>query len=164
MTISLRHKQHKALNLEDRMYLIIAARVRDDINHPQTISKKELFKKVVQAAKSIDIKQPAIYEWDKELMSAWFTDGCLRESQFIYKPRSMEFDIHKDIGYFIQRGKELSIRSFEINAYVFSDKAYSRFQSALESQGLEPSAHDALGTVFPDEAQIKSWKTRKPLY
>ena len=76
----------------------------------------------------------------------------------------MEFDIHKDIGYFIQRGKKWSIRSFEINAYVFSDKAYSRFQSALESQGLEPSGHHALGTVFADKAQIKSWETRKPLY
>lgn len=160
MSISLRHPR---LSLED-MFDLSMARARREIMHPPIIAPRELYRKIRRAAKAIGIEDAVIYRWDRDLLSSWFTDGCVREKQYLQS--DMRHDRHKDIGYVVkdrQNGK-YTIRSFEINAFVFSDKAYQHFQKALEKEELKSGAHSPFGTIFYTKREIKAWEYRTPLY
>ncbi len=137
-----------------------------EIMSPPVIGKREFFTKIRAAAREIGIVSPRVYEWDRGLISSYFTDGCLREGRLMLSDRRMEYDREKDIGYLNNKNHEgkFTIRSFLINAYVFSDVGYQRFQKELEKNGLKPSGHHPLGTIFPTEGKAEAWRTRTPLY
>lgn len=162
MVISLRDP---LLSLEDRMDLA-GARARRESMNPPVIGKREFFTKIRAAAREVGIVSPRVYEWDRGLISSHFTDGCLRESQYMLPDKKMQYDSEKDIGYLNHRNHEglFTVRSFEINPWVFSDVRYQKFQRELEKKGLRPSAHSPLGTVFPAEGEVEQWEKRKPLY
>jgi len=135
-----------------------------EIHNSKVIAKMEFFTKIRTAAREIGITRPQVYEWDRDLSSSYFTDGCLREARFMLSDKRMKYDREKDIGYFDKNHGEFTIRSFEINAWVFSDIGYQRFHKELERNGLKPSAHHPLGTIFPTDGEAEAWRTRTPLY
>ncbi len=162
MAISL---QNPRLSLEDRIDLAIARTRRENMN-PPVIGKREFFTKILAAAREVGIVSPQVYEWDRGLIISHFTDGCLREARFIVPDRKMQYDSKKDIGYLNHKNYEglFTVRSFEINPWVFSDVRYQRFQRELEKNGLKPSAHHPLSTIFYQEGEAERWKNRTPLY
>ena len=145
---------------------LAGARARREIMSPPVISKRDFFAKIRAAARKVGMISPQVYEWDRKLISSYFTDGCLREAKYILSDRKMENDRDKDIGYLNGKNHEglFTVRSFEINEWIFSDVAYQRFQRELERNGLKPSAYHPLGTISPVEGEAERWEKRTPLY
>ncbi len=132
--------------------------------NPPIIAQRELYQKIRKATRAVGIKYAVIREWDRYLMSSWFTDGCVREKQYIHS--TIRQNRAKDIGYVIRERQSgrYTIQSLLINAFVFSDDAYKRFQKALEKEGLKPTAYSHLGIIFPTKLEIKAWENKTPLY
>lgn len=142
---------------------LIARRVRHESANPPVIPTRKFYQKIKKVAREVGISNPQVYEWDRSLTKSWFSDGCLREARL--QEREMSHDHDKDIGY-LKRNDDgkYTVHSFKINARVFSNGLYRRFQEVLEEHGLKPSAHHCLGTVFSTEAEVRARRTREPLY
>ncbi|HIG93064.1 TPA: hypothetical protein HA242_06550 [Candidatus Woesearchaeota archaeon] len=111
---------------------------------------------IQDAARRIGIEEVVVREWDRNLVSSWFTNGVVREKKYDIPSKRNEQQTDKDLGYLrrdIDKGT-LTARSFQINSDVFSEQRYRDFYQALKKQGLEAFAYHPFGLIFASEKEL----------
>ncbi|HIJ11401.1 TPA: hypothetical protein HA278_05065 [Candidatus Woesearchaeota archaeon] len=107
------------------------------VYYPQELKRFDLYARITSAAHATGLPETDIRLWKPGLITTWSSAGVMREKALF--ETYMEPDKDLDIGYITENARgNVTVRSFHINAWAFSDQMYETFHEELKQRGLEP--------------------------